>query len=195
MQVSRRLLSFMPLAVLLMSCAGQEQATAAFNEAEAAITEQHLGAIRYAPDEFRAVMAAYDSAKTHYYAGDYRAAVKGARKTQEMARQLTGAITAGREAAKGQWERMREEVAAMLSTFEEKVDQLARSRRLPGGVDRADVTAAQKKLPELKTTFEQATSEFEQGNIAEALHAGSQVRAEARRLMTPLGLISAHEAN
>ncbi len=159
--------------------AGQPQADAAFERVEQAITDQHTQAIRYAPDAFKRVMDDYDAARAEYAAGEYRRAIEGAERTLELTEQLPSAIGAGRRAVSDQFTAASDEVRELLAALETRVSTLENAPRLPTGVAADDVTQVRQQLPVLQRTFDEATTTFQRGNLAEALHVVTQVRQTA----------------
>ncbi len=188
MRIRRLLIPFMA-AALGVSCAGQEAADTAFEEAERAITEQHTQALRYAPDAFKQVMAAYDSARRLYAAGDYRGAAAGAKATMKLTEQLGPVIGAGRRAMRAEWETIAAEADSMLTSLEAGVRALdAGAGRLPRGVTSADVTRAKEQLPTLRRSLDEAGSLLREGKLSEAVHVASGVRSEIASLRENLGM-------
>jgi hypothetical protein len=178
----------MTMALLSACAASQQQADEALKSAEGAMTAQHADAIRFAPEEFRVVMASYDSARTAYEAEDWGAVVAVAGRTVGRARQLAPAIARGKEQAAARWPAVRDSVSAMLTALSERLADVQRTHDYPAGMTAMDLRAAQARIDTLTTGLQKAQRGFEMGDLTGALHAADRVRAQAGTLMASIGL-------
>lgn len=167
--------------------ASQQQADAALEAAQEVITAQHAEALRFAPDAFAAVMERYGVATASYDAQDWAAAIEAAEETAAQARQLTGAIADGRARAAADWPAMRDKVAEMLAMLDGRVADALRTRQYPEGVTADGLRAVQARIDTLETRLADADRGME-ADLAGALHAAEQIRAQAGSLMVEAGL-------
>lgn len=174
---------------LLGACAAsRQQADEALKSAEGAMTAQHADAIRFAPEDFRTVMASYDSARVAYEAEDWGTVVAVAERTAGRARQLAPAIARGKEQAAARWPVVRDSVSAMLTALSERLADVQRTHDYPAGMTAVDLRAAQARMDTLAAGLQKAQGAFELGDVAGALHATERVRAQAGTVMASIGL-------
>lgn len=177
------------LTAVVTACGpSQEQADAAIEAAQEAITAQHADALRFAPDAFAEVMEGYGIAKARYDSSDWGGAVEAAEAAAAKARQLAGAIAEGKERAVEEWPAVRAGVADMLTALGGRLDDAARTRRYPEGMGAAEVRDARVLVDSLAAGLERAGREFDGGDVAGAMHAAERIRMQAGTLMADLGL-------
>jgi len=173
----------------LSSCAASRQdADEALKDAERAITAQHADAMRFAPESFATVMEAYRAARAAYEKADWTAAIAAAESTAAQARRMAPAIAAGKEQAAARWPMVRDSLQAMLGALGARLAEVQRTRRYPEGMTAADVQAALAQVDSLAAGLGKARAAFDQGDVADAMHAAERVRIQAGTLMGAVGL-------
>jgi hypothetical protein len=93
----------------------RDAAEAAIADAEDTITDVHARAIRYAPEEFKAVMDEYSAAREALEGEDFRGAVRSAHRAIELAKEVSRTATVQRNALEADWPTLRDSVTSLLS--------------------------------------------------------------------------------
>ncbi len=88
----------------------RDAAEAAIADAEDTITDVHARAIRYAPEEFKAVMDEYSAAREALEGEDFRGAVRSAHRAIELAKEVSRTATVQRNALEADWPTLRDSV-------------------------------------------------------------------------------------
>ena len=74
----------------------------------------------------------------------------------------------------------------MVEKLQARVDQLAKSKKFPKGMDKAGFETAKTDFESLKTEWTEATSEFASGQAANAVRKARGAKARAEELITKL---------
>jgi hypothetical protein len=176
-------------ALAMSGCAAsRQQADEALKAAESAITAQHADAMRFAPEAFAAVMDAYRVARAAYEREDWAGAIAAAETVAAQARQMAPAIALGKEQAVA----LQDSVSAVLAALDQRLAELRRTRRYPEGMTAADVPVVQAQVDSLSAGLGKARVAFDQGDLADAMHAVGRVRLQANTLMGTVGLRPSH---
>jgi hypothetical protein len=180
-------------ALAMSGCAAsRQQADEALKAAESAITAQHADAMRFAPEAFAAVMDAYRVARAAYEREDWAGAIAAAETVAAQARQMAPAIALGKEQAVAHWPALQDSVSAVLAALDQRLAELRRTRRYPEGMTAADVPVVQAQVDSLSAGLGKARVAFDQGDLADAMHAVGRVRLQANTLMGTVGLRPSH---
>jgi hypothetical protein len=183
-----RIVFALPLVLALSSCTSREDAAAALQQAEAAITAQHADAIRYAPDAFQEIMTAYSAARRSLDSGDYRAAVRSAADAAAGARALPAAITAGKDALRPRWGELHGNLSLTITSLEQRLADVDRTGRRPAGVTAAQLAEARSALDTLRAGMRQAAGAWEAGDLSDALHAAERLQARGIAALELVGV-------
>jgi hypothetical protein len=188
----RRKLSII-LAVLfafsLAACQGgkapAEQAIKAAEEAYNAVKGE---AVKYVPDQAKAVEDALMAAKDSFEKKDYKAATSAATDVAAKAKELGAAAAAKKaELTKG-WEDLSSGMPQMLDAIKSRVDILSKSKKLPANLDKEKFEGAKSGLAEVTAMWDEAKKASEEGNLADALAKGTAVKEKAAGIMETLGM-------
>jgi hypothetical protein len=181
-------------ALLLTACANQKDpAEKAVARVEASLAEFHADAEKYAADELKEVDGSLANLKNNLARQDYRAVVQGAPSVTSAVNQLKQTVEQRKadaaqlmEAAKGEWDELTASVGPAVETLQKRVDQLAKTKKYPKGVDKAAFETAKTDFENAKTEWTQATADFAEGKAAEALRRARAVKAQITDLTTRL---------
>lgn len=180
--------------VLLTACSSRRAAETAVKEAESAITDVHVFALRYAPDGFKAVMDEYAQARKSLAEGDYRDAVRRAERAVALAGDVNRSASAHKKQLQAVWTAVSDSVTSILNSIDLRVAELSRSPSLPQGVTREAVSAAKAAVSEMTEGLAQAANAAEEGQLQDAVHAATQVKERADKIMKSLGMGEARRA-
>lgn len=185
MRSMTRIIPVLLMSALAVAC-GKAPAEQALKAADAAIEAARPQVEKYVPSEWQTLSAGAAAAKAQFDKGQYKEALAGA---QALIPQVQAAVTAA-EAKKQQltsaFEAMKGSLPAMLDALSKQVTTYAAMKRLPSGLDKAAVAAAQTELPKLTQAWTDATTAFEAGDVVKAFDAATQVKAKADQLTQSL---------
>lgn len=177
------------LALAAAGCGGGKGAAElAVNAAQTAFDATKDKAMQIAPDQAAAIQTAIDGAKASIEKGDYTAAMEAAKAIPDQVKTLADGLAAKQQELQASWEGMKDMPAA-VEGFQTKVDQLAKMKKLPAGMDAAKLDAAKATLADVTTKWGEAQAAMTAGNWAEAVAKGGEVKTALTEGMNSLGLM------
>ena len=188
----RRKLSII-LAVLfvfsLAACqSGKAPAEQAIKAAEEAYNAAKGEAVKYVPDQAKAVEDALMAAKDSFEKKDYAAATSAATSVTAKAKDLVAAVAAKKAELMKGWEDLSGGMPQMLDAIKSRVDMLSKSKKLPKDLDKEKFEGAKSGLAEATMMWDEAKKASEEGNLADALAKGTAVKEKAAGIMETLGM-------
>ena len=190
-------LSLVMAAVLLAGCANQmEPARKAIADIEAAIAAAGPDAAQYIPDQLEAVTSQIASLKAKFDQKDYKGVLAAAPALLTQAQGLAAAAGAAKEAAmaaalealNAEWGTLSADLPAQLAAVASRVEILAKSKKLPAGLDTATFDAARTGMDEATALWNEATAAQASGNMEQAVAAARQVKDKLNAAMAGLGM-------
>jgi DNA repair exonuclease SbcCD ATPase subunit len=181
-------------ATMLAACANQkEPAEQAVAKVEASLNEVRTDAQQYAAEQLQTVEASVNRLKENLAKQDYRQVVMGAPSVASEVTALKEQVDTAKAdaeatmaAAKAEWDDLSASVPPMVEKLQARVDQLAKSRKFPKGMDKAGFDAAKANFETLKTDWTEAGSEFASGQAASAVRKARGAKAKAEELINTL---------
>lgn len=188
-----RFLAALVASLALVACANQmEPAKKAIADVEAAVAAAGADAQTYVPDLLGGVNQKLADLKAAYDRKDYKAVLAGAPAVLTEAQGLAGAAAAKKQeitAALGaQWTGFSTDLPQQVAAIESRLGMLNKSRKLPDGVTKDTLAAANAGLDEAKRMWGEATSAFAAGDLQKAVDTANGVKAKANELMAALGM-------
>jgi hypothetical protein len=177
-------------AVLAAAC-NKAPAEAAIQSAAQAVEAARAEATRYVPDQFQGLEDALTSARQKFEQRDYSAALKDAQAILPRTQEVVAAAAARKEELTKTWNDLSASLPAMVGQIESRVMSLAAMKRLPKGIDKAALEGARAGLVRAQTSWTEATTAFQGGDLNAAIEKASAVKAEAETLMKTLGITEA----
>lgn len=186
-------------AVVIAACGNQmEPAQKAIADIESAVAAAGADAEKYIPEQVAAVKGSVDALKAAFDQKDYKSVVTGAPAVLADAQGLVAAAAAKKDevmaALNGEWTQLSTELPAAVTAIQGRIDELAKAKKLPEGLDKAAVEGATAGLAEAQTLWTEATAAFGAGALEEAVTKANAVKAKANELMTALGMTAAPAA-
>jgi len=184
-------------AVLLAGCANQmEPAKKAIGDIEAAVAAAGPDAAQYIPDQLEAVTSQIASLKAKFDQKDYKGVLAAAPALLTQAQGLAAAAGAAKEAAmaaalealNAEWGTLSADLPAQLAAVASRVEILAKSKKLPAGLDAATFDAARTGMDEATALWNEATAAQASGNMEQAVAAARQVKDKLNAAMAGLGM-------
>lgn len=176
------------LVLVMASGCAKGSAESAVAAAEKAIGKIEVEATKVSPVELKAVVDSVAAMKGHIAAGDYRAALMGARSASSMVRDLESGMATRKEQLTNSFNAISAELPKQMTTVTARVAELAAMRRLPAGMDPAMVAALKTETGGWQAAWDGATKAFADGNLADALTQARAVSDKVTGVMTKLGL-------
>ena len=183
------------LAVALTACANQkEPAEKAVAQVEASLAQFRADAEQYATDELKGVDESITRLKEELANKNYKTVVMQTPTVASTVAALKDTVARKKAeaeemlaAAQAEWTELNASVPEMVSKLQAKVDSLAKSRRMPKGLDKAGFEAAKQDFENLKSSWAEAGAEFSSGMAADAVRRARAAKAKAEELMQKLG--------
>lgn len=180
------------LAVALAVAAACESqkipAEAAMKAAETAWAAVSAEATKYVPDQAKGIEQALQTAKDSLAKGNYEAVIKDAAALPAKIADLQKAVAAKKDEWTAAWRTLDSTLSSGLTAVQAKVDELAKAKKLPAGVDKTAVEGAKTALTAAQQALEQAKVAFQNADYEGALAKGNQVRADVAKIVADLKL-------
>lgn len=185
-------------AVLVVGCMSQkEPAEQAVATAEAALVPLRDNALKYAPDQLKALDAQVATMKDNLAKGDYKSVIDAVPSFNTSLGGLREAVTAkAQEAeaalakAKEGWGPISKDVPKMVDAIQSRVDILSKSHHLPKGVTKDTLSSAKSGLDAMKSSWSDASSAATSGDFTSAMSKAEAVKEQATTIMKSLGMTS-----
>ncbi len=163
-------------------------AETALKAAEEALNAGKAEAMKYIPDQVASVEEALKKAKELFQKGDYAGATSAAGAVAAKAKDLAAAAMAKKDELTKGWEEQAKLVPNMIAAIKSRVDILSKSKKLPATLDQAKFDGAKSGLAEITKNWEEASSAFASGALADASAKAKSVKEKAVEIMNTLGM-------
>jgi hypothetical protein len=188
----RTLLSFTLAGALLVGCGNAElPAKKAIGEVESAVAAAGADASRYVPEQVQAVTSQISDLKMQFDQKDYKRVLAAAPGLLAQAQGLAAAAAAQKTKVLaelgGEWTSLAASLPGEVAALEGRIGVLAKSKKLPAGVDAAALEAARTALTDVKSLWEKATAARASGDVEQAVTLAKQVKEKADGALAALG--------
>jgi hypothetical protein len=171
------------------ACASpQGKADKAIAAADSALQATSADAQAYVPDQFTALNDELTAARSDVEAKKYADASMKAAEVSSKVAELPAAIATAKQQLTASWQSMADSLPAMVQAIQAKVDQMAKMRRLPAGMDKAKMDAAKTSVTEMTASWTQAMDAYKGGKLAEAVNLATGLKTKANQTMSSLGM-------
>jgi predicted small lipoprotein YifL len=167
------------IAALTTACSQKGPAEEALKAADAAVTAAKGSVEKFVPDQWKALNDSLKDAKDKFGKGDYPAALTAAQAIAPKAQDAIKAAAAKKEEFTKTWTDLSGSVPNALKATEDKVGALAAMKKLPKGIDKAKVEAAQANLADTKKTWDEATAAAKAGDVTTAVAKAKPLKEKA----------------
>jgi predicted small lipoprotein YifL len=174
--------------VALVACSQKGPAEAALKAAETSVNEVKAEGAKYAAEQTKGVLTSFASAQDAFNKGDYKAAMEIAQGIPAKAKDVVTAIAAKKDALTKSWTALSASVPGMVEQVKAKVDALSAMKKLPKGMDAAQLDAAKASLADITKSWGEASDAFKSGNLIDAAAKGDAVKTKVTDEMATLGL-------
>jgi len=181
-------------AAMLAACTSQkEPAEQAVAKIEASLNDVRADAEKYAADQLKTTEASVNRLKENLAKQDWSGVVVGAPSVASEVDALKTTVASAKAdaeatlaAAQTEWSDLSGSVPPMVEKLQARVDQLAKTKKFPKGMDKAGFETVKTSVESLKTEWTEAASEFAAGQAANAVRKARSAKAAAEDLMTRL---------
>lgn len=193
MKSNQRVTGFLTLCsvvLLFAACVNQmEPAKNALDNINTTLTSVSADAQKYVPDQYAQTQSKVAALTASYDKKDYAAVIAGAPALLTEIRGLADAATAKKdEMAKelgNEWRSLAASIPQSISAVQAKLDDLAKTKRVPKGVD---VAAAKSGLADANSAWGKAQDAFKAGNPADAVTAAKDAQGKVTAAAAALKL-------
>jgi hypothetical protein len=181
MRTLSRILPVLLFTVLAAAC-GKAPAEQALKTAEAAIEAARPEVEKFAPAEWTALSADAAAARSQFEKGEYKEALAGAQALLPRVQAATAAAQAKKTELIATFTALKASLPGVLDTLGKQLTAYAAMKKLPAGIDKAGVAAAQAELPNVSAAWTSAVASFDAGDLAKAVDVANQVKAKVEDL-------------
>ena len=192
MPAVRSLLRFVPVAlVLTAACAGaKDKAEAAITRAEQAIAAVAPDAGKILPFEVQQLTDAVSAARDTLAKGDVAAALAAVADLPNRAKELAPKVAAERAQLTAELDTLGFAMKRNLAGIQAKLDEFAKSKRPPKGLDAAKLATVKETLASGTREWAEITTDIQAGNLASAFGKGTVLRLKVSEALLAVGLVA-----
>jgi hypothetical protein len=178
------------VAVLFVACVNQmEPAKNALDNINNTLNSVSADAQKYVPDQFAQAQGKATALTASYEKKDYATVLARAPAVLTEVKGLAGAAAAKKDemekALGNDWRSLVASVPKSISAVQSRIDDLAKTKRVPKGVDLA---AAKSGLADATSAWDKAQEAFKSGNPADAVTAGKDAQGKVTAAAAALKL-------
>jgi hypothetical protein len=180
-----KLMAVLTACTLAAAC-GKAPADAALKAADAAIEAAKPEVEKYVPSEFASLSDAAKAAHEKFTQGDYKAALETA---QGLPAKVQAAVTAAatrKEELTRAWGALSASLPTLVESLKDQVTRLAALKKLPAGLDAAQLDSAKSTLGAITQSWADAGEAFKAGNIPQAVEKATALKAQAEATLASL---------
>jgi hypothetical protein len=177
------------LALGLGACATDKApADAAIKAAETAIQAAADDAGKYVPEKLKEAQDALAAARERFAKGEYKEALAAATELGNKAKELATAAAAKKDELTKAWNDLAASIPQTVASLTAKVEELAKAKKLPKGMDKAKLAQAQEGLAGVTKAWDEASAAFAAGNLNDALGKASGLKEKGNEVLALLGM-------
>lgn len=143
---------------------------------------------KFVPDQFKGLTDALAAAKDKFAKGDYAGSLADSKDIPAKATEVMTAAKAKKEELTRTWEALSKEVTGMVASITTRVGELSAMKKLPKGMDKAQLEAAKAGLDSVTQGWGAASDAVKAGNWADGIKKGGEVKTRAQEVMASLGI-------
>jgi len=176
----RNLSRVLPILLLwaLASACGKAPAEQALKAADAAVEAARPEVQKYVPDEWQVLSGIATAAKAQFDQGNYKEALALAQTLPAKSQAAVVAAENKKRELMAAFEAMKGSLPGMVEALSKQLAAYAAMKKLPAGIDKGAVAAAQAELPSVTQNWANALTAFDAGDVIKALDNAIQVRTK-----------------
>ncbi len=177
MRTLTRVLPILLLSAFAAAC-GKGPAEEALKAADAAIAAAQPEVQKFVPAEWTSLQTDAAAAKAQFDQGNYKEALAGAQALVPKTQAAVAAAQAKKTELIATFTALKTALPATLDTLGKQLTAYASMKKLPAGIDKAAVKAAQDELPNVSAAWAAASAAFDAGELVKAVDTANQVKAK-----------------
>lgn len=181
MRTLSRILPVLLFTVLAAAC-GKAPAEQALKAADAALAAAQPEVQKFAPAQWTALSADAAAAKAQFEKGEYKEALAGAQALLPKTQAAVAAASAKKTELIATFTALKATMPSALDALSKQLAAYASMRKLPAGIDKAAVANAQVELPIVQAAWQNASTAFENGDMANGVALASQIQTKVEEL-------------
>ncbi len=187
--MKRILIMLLSLGAVVIAGCGPNQGAAqvAITSAQTAFDSAKDQAMKIVPEQAMGIQAAIDGAKASMEKGDYKAAIDSANVIPAKVKEMADGLAAKATEMQAEWDKMKEFPQAVTALGAHLV-KLAKSKKLPAGINAAKVNAAKAALGTITANWSEAQAAYQAGNLAEAMAKAGAAKQATMDAMNSLSM-------
>ncbi len=179
----------------LAACTGARRAAeSALAAADSAIAALPAEAQNISPEQVKTLNEAVKVGRQAIEAGDYEAASTSLYGLAEQAQALVDSLPSRRAALTAEMDTLAIAMPRNLEGIKVELDKIARTRRLPAGLDQQQLQEAKDTHATAGPLWADITQAFASGKLADAMDRAHDLKARVSRVMLSLGMVADERA-
>jgi hypothetical protein len=170
-----RVLAVLVLSGLAAACS-KAPAEKAVQAADAAVESARPDVEKYTPAEWKSLNEEAQKAHSQFEQGQYKEALTTAQALVPRAQAAVTAAQAKKKELTSAFESMRASLPGALETLQTQLATYAKAKKLPAGIDKAAVEAANTELPNVSAAWTSAVASYDSGDVVKAVDVALEVR-------------------
>lgn len=171
------------------ACSGAKgTAQAAITAADAAMAAVPADVAKVIPEQLQPLTDAVAAAKDQFGQGDYVTALATAKDIPAKAADLAAGLEAKKTELTNAWNELSVAMPRNLAAVKEKLDQFAKTKKLPKGMDAAQLSDLNGNYDSAIGAWADATAAFQSGNLADAMNRATDLKTRVTAAMAAVGL-------
>lgn len=179
---------FVSISFLIACSGGKSAAELAIKTAEEAVNATKAEAAKIVPDQVKSLEDFLAAAKEKVVKGEYKEALGQATALAGKAKEVMAAAKAKKEDLTKKWTELSLGVPQMVADIQNKVDSLAKVRKLPASITKEGLEEAKAGLASVKDEWGKVQQSFTSGNLVEAVKGATSLKDKATKIMEALGM-------
>lgn len=193
-RVAARWVAAIAAGLVMAGCGSQQEpATKALEAAKSALESVRQEASEFAPEKLKAVDEAIGRVQKQFDEKNFADVLTSAPVVTNQIAELKNAVTEGKSRAeaamaeaKDMWPKLAEELPKMSEALKAKLDALAKAKKLPEGIDQANLDYSKQGFDEMSKDWAAAQEAFTAGQFTDAASKANAARRRAVDLMARL---------
>jgi hypothetical protein len=187
--MKRILITTLSLGAILVAGCGPNKGAAqmAITAAQTAYDAAKDRAMMIVPQQALGIQAVIAGAQASMEKGEFKAAIDSANAVPARVKTMMDGLPAKTAEMQAEWEKMKEFPQALVA-LNDQVVKLAKSKKLPQGIDKAKVEAAKAALGAITQNWTEAQAAYQSGDLAQAMSKAAMARQAAVDAMNSLSM-------
>ncbi len=184
-----------PLLLLLATCSSARRtAEHQLDAAQQAMATLGPEARAVVPDQVTAIEEAVKVGNQAIQSGDYAAASTSLASIPDQVRTIADSLPARRTELRAEMDTLTVVVPKNLTAIQTELDRVARTHKLPGGLDRKGLEDVRQINDSAAMLWREVQSEFQAGKLADAMAKAHDLKARVSQALLSLGLVADERA-